>query len=346
MAALDEVCAEVGVSPADAARAAARLAGVAHRTPVLTSRLLDAELSGGATSFFFKAEPLQRTGSFKFRGAYNALAAHRERDPAAAAAPVATHSSGNHGAALAAAAALHGRVAHVVVPRGAPRAKLAAVEAYGAVVTRCGPSLAEREAALREVTAGTGATLVHPFLDRHVVAGQGTIARELLDQVDALDALVVPVGGGGMISGIAIVAKAANPSIRVIGAEPLAADDAARSKAAGAHQRPEQPPVTVADGLKATLGSVGWCVVRNLVEMIVTVTESEITAATRLVWERMKIVIEPSAGVGVAAVRTEAFRRLGLKRVGVVLCGGNVDLDALPWLSPPRKDRAGENEGT
>lgn len=340
---LEEVCNEIGVNAAHSELAAVRLANAAHCTPVLTSRLLDVELSGGATSFFFKAEALQRTGSFKFRGAYNALAAHQERDAAAAAGPVVTHSSGNHGAALAAAAALHGRRAHVVMPHGAPRVKLAAVEAYGAAVVRCEPTLADRERTMRSVSAATGAMQVHPFLDPDVVAGQGTIALEFLQQVDALDALVVPVGGGGMISGIAVVAKTIYPQIRLIGAEPLAADDAARSLTAGAHLKPAEAPVTIADGLKATLGSVGWCVVRNLVETVVTVTEAEIAAATRLVWERMKIVVEPSAGVGVAAVQTELFRSLGLKRVGVVLCGGNVDLDELPWLSSTGKSLTGKS---
>lgn len=329
---LDEVSAEIGVHIGDVLRAAERLAGAAHRTPVLTSQLLDEEFSDGATAFFFKVEAMQRTGSFKFRGAFNAMAALCEREENEIG-PVVSHSSGNHGMAVAKAAALHDRRAYVVVPHGAPAVKLAAIEAYGAHIVRCGPTIAERAAAADEVCNRVGGTLIHPYMNRDVVAGQGTIALELLDQVANLEALVVPIGGGGMISGISIVAKAMNPSIRLIGAEPLAADDAARSLALKSHVYVSQAPNTIADGLKASLGDVGWCVVSNLVEAIVTVTEAEIAAATRLVWERMKIVVEPSAGVGVAALRTKLFHDLGLTRVGVVLCGGNVDVGALPWLT-------------
>jgi threonine dehydratase len=328
---VDEVSAEIGVPLDDVRRAAERLSGVAHRTPVLTSRLLNDVLSDGETAFFFKVEAMQRTGSFKFRGAYNAMAALSEREKDGTG-PVVSHSSGNHGMAVANAAALHGRKAYVVVPRGAPAVKLAAIESYGAQIVRCGPTIAERAASADEVCNRVGGTLIHPYMNRDVVAGQGTIALELLEQVADLDALVVPIGGGGMISGISIVAKALNPSIRLIGAEPLAADDAARSLASRTHVYVAKSPATIADGLKASLGELGWCVVSNLIESIVTVREEEIASATRLVWERMKVVIEPSAGVGVAAVRTQPFRALGLKRVGVVLCGGNVDLGALPWL--------------
>jgi threonine dehydratase len=339
--AAEDVANEVGVGVADVRRAAERISGVAHRTAVLTSRELDKELSASATSFFFKVEAFQRTGSFKFRGAYNAVAALGEREGGAD--PVVTHSSGNHGQAVAKAAALHGRQAFVVVPHGAPSVKTAAIVSYGGHVVRCGPTIAGRTAAADEICSRVGGHLIHPYANRDVVAGQGTIALELLEQVADLDAIVVPVGGGGMIAGIAIVAKTANPSIRIIGAEPLAANDAARSLAAGTHLRVEMSPHTVADGLKAGLGEIGWSVVSNLVETIVTATEAEIAAATRLVWERLKVVVEPSAGVGVAAIHTRKFRALGLKRVGVILCGGNVDLDALPWRQGAGTNGNGHN---
>lgn len=317
----------IGVDLAAVEAAAARIAPHARVTPVMTSRRMDAELSGGETAFWFKCEMFQRTGSFKFRGALNALSILKERMPGGAV--VVTHSSGNHGQAVASAAGLLDMRAHIVVPRGAPRVKVEAVEGYGAVVSRCGRSGAERAAAAnRVVDEVRGAVLVHAFQDPGVIAGQGTIALELLEQVEGLEAIVVPVGGGGMISGIAIAAKALCPTIRIFGAEPLAADDAARSFRAKKHlSLSDDAPATVADGLRAGLGAPGWQVLSSLVEDVFTADEDEIVAYTKLVWRTMKVVIEPSAGVGVAVAASPAFRRLGLKKVAIILCGGNVDLD-------------------
>jgi threonine dehydratase len=246
---------------------------------------------------------------------------------------VVTHSSGNHGQAVALAARLRGVPAYIVMPSNAPAVKRAAVEGYGARVIPCAPTGAARAAAAERIRQETGAAFIHPSNDPDVIAGQGTIALELLQQAPDLDALVVPIGGGGMISGIALAARGLRPSLRVFAAEPLGADDAARSKAAGA-LLPQEAPDTVADGLRTGLGSNTWPVVRDLVEAVITVEEDEIVRHMRLVWERLKLVIEPSAAVGVAAALGPAFRGLrGIERVGVVLCGGNVDLDALPWIA-------------
>jgi threonine dehydratase len=306
--------------------AAQRIAPHAHRTPVMTSRTMD-ELSG--RSLFFKCETFQRVGAFKFRGACNAVT---RLDDHVAARGVATHSSGNHAQALALAAKLRGIPAHVVMPTSAPAIKREAVLGYGANVIPCEPTLAAREATAARVVAETGATLIPPYDHPDVIAGQGTIALELLEDVPDLDAIVVPVGGGGMISGIALAARELAPRVRVIGAEPLGADDAARSKASGA-LIPQTGPKTIADGLLTSLGSLTWPVVRDVVDRIVTVDEDAIVAAMRLVYERMKLVIEPSAAVGVA-VALHGLRDVDAERVGVVLCGGNVDLDRLPWLTP------------
>jgi threonine dehydratase/serine racemase len=310
----------------DAVRAAAeRIAGHAHRTPVATCATLDA-LAGRA--LFFKCEQLQKVGAFKFRGACNAV---MKLSDAAAARGVATHSSGNHGQALALAARRRGIAAHIVMPSGAPAVKRRAVAGYGARVVECAPTLEARESTLRSVIAETGATTVHPYDDADVIAGQGTAALELLEQAGPLDAVVAPVGGGGLISGVAIAATEIDPRVRVFAAEPLGADDAARSKRAGRLIR-QQDPRSIADGLLTSLGERTWPVLRDRVEAVLTVPEDAIAAAMRLAWERAKLLIEPSAAVALAAVLSEEFRaRPGLARVGVVLSGGNVDLDRLPW---------------
>ncbi len=305
--------------------AAGRLEGVAHRTPVATCTTLD-RLAG--RRLFFKCEHLQRAGAFKFRGAYNAIGA---LPPELAAHGVVTHSSGNHGQALALAARLRGVPAHIVMPAGSAAVKRRAVEGYGGRVVECEPTLAARERTAAEVLAATGGTMIPPYDHRQVIAGQGTVALELLDQVPALDAIVAPVGGGGLISGVALAANALAPEVRVLGAEPAGADDAARSLAAG-RLLPQTDPRTLADGLRTGLGELTWPVIRDLVERIVTVPEEEIVRAMRLVWERAKLLIEPSAAVAVAAATSEELRGMpGLDRVGVVLSGGNVDLDRLPW---------------
>jgi threonine dehydratase/serine racemase len=305
--------------------AARRIAGLAHRTPVLTCATLD-RLAG--RSLFFKCEHLQKAGAFKFRGACNAVT---KLPPETAARGVVTHSSGNHAGALALAARLRDVAAHVVMPRTASPVKRRAVREYGGRVVECEPTLAAREAASAAVLAETGGVLIPPYDHPDVIAGQGTVALELLEQVPGLDAIVAPVGGGGLISGIALASAALAPSVRVIAAEPAGADDAARSKAAGTFV-PQTGPRTVADGLLTSLGELTWPVVRDRVERVITVTEEEILAAMRLAWERAKLLIEPSSAVAVAAVLSPRLRELeGLNRVGVVLSGGNVDLDALPW---------------
>lgn len=313
------------VTLADVRAAAARIAGLAHRTPIETCATLDAR---AGRQLFFLCEQLQKGGSFKIRGAANAVLSLSDAD---AARGVAAHSSGNFAQALAIAARARGIPAHVVMPANAPAVKRAAVEGYGARVWPCEPTLAAREAKLAEVIAETKATALHPYDHRDVIAGGGTAALELLEAVPDLDAIVVPVGGGGLISGCAIAAKSLRPGIRVIGAEPREADDAARSKASGALV-PQTAPNTMADGLMTSLGRLTWPVIRDRVDEIPTVSEDEIVAAMRLSWERAKLLIEPSAAVPLAVVLSDAFRaRSDLARVGVVLSGGNVDLDRLPW---------------
>ena len=309
-----------------AVRAAAqRLAGRAHRTPLMTCATLD-RLADHA--LFFKCENFQKAGSFKFRGACNAVM--RLADEVAARGVV-THSSGNHAQALALAAKLRGIPAHIVMPRNASPVKRRAVEGYGGRVIECEPTLAARESTAAAVVAETGGTLIPPYDHPDVIAGQGTVALELLEQVPQLDAVIAPVGGGGLVAGICVAAKALDPSLRIFAAEPRGADDAARSKAAGT-LIPQTGPKTLADGLLTSLGQRTWPIIRDQVESVITVGEDEIVTAMRLVWERAKLLIEPSAAVPVAAVLGEEFRSLeGVRRVGVVLSGGNVNLDKLPW---------------
>lgn len=309
----------------DIRAAARRIAPFAHRTTVATCATLD-RLSG--RSLFFKCEHLQKTGAFKFRGACNAVW-HLTAETAAGG--VVTHSSGNHAQALALAAKLRGIPAHIVMPRNASPVKRRAVEEYGGRVIECEPTLAARETTAAAVWAETGATLIPPYNHADVIAGQGTSALELLEQIPHLDALVMPVGGGGLMAGATIAAQALAPNLRVFAAEPAGADDAARSKKAGTLM-PQTDPHTIADGLLTSLGDLTWPVLRDRVERVVTVAEDEILAAMRLTWERAKLLIEPSAAVAVAAVLSAEFRALpGLPRVGVLLSGGNVHLDALPW---------------
>lgn len=301
-----------------------RIAPWARRTPVMTSATMDA-LSGRA--LFWKCEIFQRAGAFKFRGACNAVMKLDERS---AARGVVTHSSGNHAQALALAARLRGIGAHVVMPTSAPRAKREAVLGYGAQVIECAPSLAAREEAAARVVAATGGTLIPPYDHSDVIAGQGTIALEVLEDVPELDAIIAPIGGGGMISGIALALREAAPRVRVIAAEPAGADDAKRSKESGALV-PQTAPRTIADGLHASLGTLTWPVVRDVVDRVVTVEEAAIVRAMRLLFERMKLVIEPSAAVGAALAIDRTLLPADARRVAVVLSGGNVDLDRLPW---------------
>lgn len=309
---------------ADVRAAAGRIAPYVRRTPLMTAASLD-ELAGG--ELFFKCENFQRVGAFKARGAANAVFA---LDESAAAAGVATHSSGNHGAALARAASLRGIPCHVVVPAGANPVKRAAIVRYGARVVDCAATMAGREAALETVVRETGAHVVHPYADPRVMAGQGTLALEIFEDAPAIDMLIVPVGGGGLISGCAIVSKSVSPRTRVIGVEPAGAADALASFHAGEVRAVAQPH-TIADGLRATVGEPNLRIIRATVDDIVTVTDDEIVAAMRLTWERLKVVIEPSAAVGVAAALSGSLALNG-RRAAIVLTGGNADLDHLPWL--------------
>jgi len=304
--------------------AARRIRPYAHRTPVLTcsglNHLASAEL-------FFKCENLQKVGAFKFRGACNAVFSLSDDE---ASRGVATHSSGNHAAALALAAQMRGVEALIVMPRNAPRVKRAAVAGYGGNIVYCEPTLQAREETLAEEVQKTGATFVHPYNDHRVIAGQGTAALELLEEVPALDVVMAPVGGGGLLSGTALSVSELSPETRIIGAEPEGADDAYRSLQEG-RILPSVNPKTVADGLLTSLGDLTFPIIKAHVEQIVTVSEEEIIAAMRHVWERMKIIIEPSAAVPVGALLERKTDLSGL-RVGVILSGGNVDLDRLPWM--------------
>jgi threonine dehydratase/serine racemase len=305
--------------------AANRIEGLAHRTPMMTSQTLN-RLAG--KSLFFKCENLQKGGAFKFRGACNAVAMLTEDE---ARCGVVTHSSGNFAQALALAAKTRGITAHIVMPTSAPGVKRHAVRGYGARIVECEPTLESRERTAALVLAETGATFLHPYNHPNVIAGQGTVALELLEDVPDLDAIIAPVGGGGLISGISIAALAIRPTVHILAGEPKGADDAARSKAAR-KLIPQTSPDTIADGLLTSLGDLTWLIVRDLVERILTVTDDEIVRAMRLVWERMKLVIEPSAAVPLAAVLSDEFSELdGIERVGIVLSGGNVDLENLPW---------------
>lgn len=312
------------VTAADVRAAAARIAGLARRTPLLRC---DALSERAGRPVHLKCESMQRTGSFKFRGACNAVRSLAAED---ASRGVVTHSSGNHALALAEAARLRGIPCHVVMPANASSLKRRAVERSGAAVTTCGNTAAEREAAAEAVQARTGATMVPPYDHPWVIAGQGTIALEILEDLPDAAALVVPVGGGGLIGGIAVAAREARPGIRIDGAEPSLADDAAASKRLGARQ-PQRDPVTVADGLRAPLGALTFPIVDRLVDGISVVDEGEIVAAMRLAFEELRLVIEPSAAVGIAAIVAGRAGGSGSGPVACVVCGGNADLSALPW---------------
>ena len=316
--------------------AAKAIAGVAHRTPVMTCAAID-ERAG--YRIFFKCENFQKVGAFKFRGALNAVSKLSDAD---AANGVLTHSSGNHAQALALAARMRGVPAYIVMPSNAPTVKREAVEGYGAEVIQCEPTLAARESTADAVKARTGATFIHPYDNDDVIAGQGTAMLELFEQVaerDAsLDAVVTPVGGGGLLGGTCIAARGVDPSIRVFAGEPAGADDAARSFEAG-RLIPQTGPNTIADGLLTSLGQRNWQIISQHVEQIVTVSDDEIVSAMRLLWERAKLLVEPSAAVALAAVLSDRFafegERTGggVQSVGVILSGGNVDLERLPWMS-------------
>ncbi len=315
----------------DVRAAARRIEPFVHRTPIARCTAIDDLASGPeGCRIHLKCENLQKVGAFKARGAMNAVLS---LDDATAARGVVTHSSGNHAQALAWAARSRGIPAHIVMPTNAPAVKRKAVEGYGGVVYDCEPTVDSRLETCARVAAETGGEIVPPYDDDRIIAGQGTLALELLGQVPDLDAVIVPIGGGGMISGVATVVKALSPDCRVIGAEPAFADDAARSKIAGSIQPHQGDPTrTMADGLRTTLGERTFPIIRDLVDEIVTVDEKAIAAGLRVVLERAKLVIEPSAAVGVAVAIDPAFRDRGFRNVGLVLCGGNLDLARLPEL--------------
>ena len=304
--------------------AASRIRPFVHRTPVLTSGTLDRMFHA---EVFFKCENFQKVGAFKFRGACNAVFALPAEE---ATRGVGTHSSGNHAAAVALSARLRGTQAFIVMPRNAPSCKKHAVAGYGANVVYCEPSESSRMEMMDGVLKETGATIIHSCNNPFVISGQGTAALELLDEVSGLDVVMAPVGGGGLLSGTALAVAGLSPQTRVIGVEPQGADDACRSLQEG-RIIPSVEPQTIADGLLTSLGDLTFRIVSRHVEQIVTVSEEAIITAMRHVWQRMKIVVERSAAVPIAALLESKIDLSGL-RVGVILSGGNVDLDQLPWM--------------
>jgi len=307
----------------DIQSAATRIKSHIHRTPVMGNASINRMVGA---RIFFKCENFQKAGAFKMRGAANAVLSLSEEERKKG---VATHSSGNHGQALARAAQSVGIPAYIVMPKTAPSVKKKAVAGYGAEITICEPTLQAREETLTEVVNRTGAQFVHPYNDERVISGQGTAALELIEETKTLDVVMAPVGGGGLLSGTAIACCAMLPNASVIAGEPQGADDAYRSLQAG-HIMPSESPNTIADGLLTSLGSKTFPIIQKLVSRIIVVSDAEIVAAMRLVWERMKIIIETSCAVPLAAVlkQPEDFRG---KRIGIILTGGNVDLEKLPF---------------
>lgn len=301
-----------------------RIAPHIHRTPILTSDYLDG-LTGA--KLFFKCENFQKAGAFKVRGASNAVFGLSDEQ---AEKGVATHSSGNHGLSLSYAAGRRGIPVTVVIPRTAPQAKKDAMKGYGARVVECEPSTSSREAVFAEVVAETGADFVHPYNDPRVIAGQATCSREMMEQTENLDAVIAPIGGGGMVSGTCLTLSSIAPDVKIYAAEPEQADDACRSFKAG-HIIADDAPVTVADGLKVPLKERTWHFVSNHVTDILLASEQEIIDAMYLTWQRMKIVIEPSCAVPLATILRNRDIFAG-RRVGVIITGGNVDLKSLPWM--------------
>jgi threonine dehydratase len=300
-----------------------RIARHIHRTPVVTSASLD-EIAGAR--LFFKCENLQKTGSFKIRGATNAIFSLTDEE---ALHGVVAPSSGNHAAAMALAARWRGIPAYIVMPSNSSAAKMRAVESYGGKITLCEPNMASRENTCAEVMRKTGAHLVHPYDDARVIAGQGTAALELLEEIGDLDVVITPASGGGLLSGTAIAAKAMRPGIRLVGGEPRNADDAYRSLASGKIQAAAQSE-TMADGLRATLSPLTFSILQSLVNEISLVSEEEIVAAMLLLWERTKQVVEPSGAVAAAPALNRKIRAEG-KKIGIILSGGNLDLRKLPF---------------
>jgi len=311
----------------DLQEAAERVKPFVHQTPVLSSEQIN-EITG--KELFFKCENLQKVGAFKFRGACNAVFSLSEKE---ASKGVATHSSGNHAAALALAAKKRGISAHIVMPRTAPEVKKRAVAGYGGIITFCEPTLEARESTLAQVIEQTGALSIHPYDNYTIIAGQSTSAQELLKQVQELDVVMTPVGGGGLLSGTALAVKYLQPNTKVYAAEPLGADDAYRSIQAG-RWLPSVSPNTICDGLLTSLGQKNFPIIQEHVDKIITVSDESVIRAMRLIWERMKIIIEPSSAVCLAAI-LEHGEHFPEKRIGIILSGGNVDLGSLPFNESP-----------
>jgi len=307
----------------DIQRAAERIGPYVHRTPVLTNQSLNQQVRARV---YLKCENMQKVGAFKFRGACNAVYSLSDEQ---AKRGVCTHSSGNHAQALALASQMRGIPAYIVMPNNAPQVKKDAVSGYGGQITFCEPTLEARERTLEGIRLDSGANVVHPYDDERVIAGQGTAALELLEDVPDLDVIITPVGGGGLLSGTAIAATESKKGIRVIAGEPEMADDAYRSMQAGKIV-PSVSPKTIADGLLTSLGTLTFPIICERVEQIVTVSERGIMDSMKFVWERAKIVIEPSAAVAVGVLWEKKIDLSDLK-VGLILSGGNVDLNRLPW---------------
>ena len=309
----------------DIRAAAERIKGVGHRTPILTSQTLD-EMAG--RKLFFKCENFQKVGAFKLRGGWNAVSMLSDEE---AAKGVCTHSSGNHAQAVAFSAMKRGIASYIVMPNNVPDVKLDAVKGYGANIILCEPTLEARETTLDEITKKTGAQVVHPFNNPNVIAGQGTAALEMIEDLGTLDAIIAPIGGGGLMSGTCIATRSLLPETKLFGAEPAGADDAYRSLKEG-KIIPQTNPDTICDGLLTSLGEYTWNILKDHLEAIYTVTDDEVINAMRLIWERMKIIIEPSSATAVAVALKSEFKALeGLEKVGIILTGGNVELSKLPF---------------
>ena len=309
----------------DVRAASERIKGVGHRTPILTSQTLD-KMAG--RKLFFKCENFQKVGAFKLRGGWNAISMLSDEE---AANGVCTHSSGNHAQAVAFSAMKRGITSYIVMPNNVPDVKRDAVKGYGANITLCEPTLEARKTTLDEIAKKTGAQVVHPFNNPNVIAGQGTAALEMIEELGELDAIIAPIGGGGLMSGTCITTRSLLPEAKLFGAEPAGADDAYHSLKEG-KIIPQTNPDTICDGLLTSLGEYTWNILKDHLEAIYTVTDDEVINAMRLVWERMKIIIEPSSATAVAVVLKSEFKALeGLEKVGIILTGGNVELSKLPF---------------
>ena len=309
----------------DVIAASKRIEGHGHRTPILTNKTID-EITG--KQIFFKCENFQKIGAFKFRGGWNTISSLSSEE---AKRGVCTHSSGNHAQAVAYAAMKHNIPAYIVMPKNAPKVKIQAVEGYKAKVELCEPTLKARKETLERIAKKTGAYVVHPFNEPKVIAGQGTAALELIEDIGDLDAICAPIGGGGLMSGTCITAKHMLPNVRLFGAEPKGADDAYRSLKEG-KLLPQENPDTICDGLLTSMGENTWTILKDHLESIITVDDDEVINAMKLIWERMKIIIEPSCATPLAAILTPEFKKLeNIQTIGIILTGGNVDLSKLPF---------------